>query len=183
MNGITPRERLIIIIGIGVALLIGVPGLLDAPTPQGTSLSRIKQDRRTVQQQLARVREENEALTTAIEARMSRGTPRQLIQRMVQSSQTAARMAGLRIVDLKPVSDDSSAGIQRVSLQLSLSASFPDTVRFLYELERAGRLSTSGFEVDDLQMTATNPRSDTLDLELRLIGFVKPEDQEDGTGS
>lgn len=183
MNGLSPRERMIIIVGIGVALLIGVPGLLDAPTPKGASLARLKQDRRAVQQQLARTRRDNEALESAIEQRISQGTSRQLIQRMVQSSQSAARMAGLRIVDLKPITDDGFSGLQRVSLQLSLSASFPDTVRFLYELERAGRLSSAGFRVDDLQMTATNARSDALDLELRLIGFVKPEEQEHGTGS
>lgn len=183
MNGLSPRERMLIILGIGVALLIGVPGLLDDPTPKGASLTRLKQDRRAMQQQLARVRLENEALTEAIERRISKATPRQLIQRMVQSSQTAAKMAGLRIEDLKPITDDGFAGLQRITLEMSLSASFADTVRFLYELERAGRLSTAGFQVDDLQMTATDPRSDTLDLELRLIGFVKPEEQEDGTGS
>lgn len=183
MNGITSRERMLIIIGVGVSLLIGVPALLGDPASSGSSLSSLKQKRRESQAQIARLRRENEELAEAIERRISKGTPRQLVQRMVQSSQTAAKMAGLRIEDLKPVTDDGFAGLQRVSLQMSLNASFADAVRFLYELERAGRLSTAGFQVDDLQMVAADPHSDTLDLELRLIGFVKPEEQEDGTGS
>lgn len=183
MSTLTPRERTLIGAGIVVALAIGVPGLLSPSAPAGRTLASAKQERREVQAELGRVRREIEALQAGVEGRISTGDSQALVGRMVQASEGAARAAGLRVTDLKPAAPEKVSGLQRVAVQMTLTASFAQSVRFLYELERSGRASTERFQVDDLQMAATDPRKDLLALELRVVGFVKVEETEDGSGT
>ncbi len=183
MSTLTPRERTLIGAGILIALAIGVPGLMSPTATGGRSLAAVKQERREVQTELGRVRREIELLEAGIDGRLSAGDSQALIGRMVEASEDAARSAGLRVTDLKPTAPESVSGLQRVAVQLTLSATFAQAVRFLYELECSGHSPTGSFQVDDLQMVATDPRKDLLALELRVVGFVKGEDEEDGSGT
>ena len=176
MKTLSRRERTLVAGALGVLVLVGVAGMLFPAGPVG-STRRVSDERREhaeVLAELAQVRAEIEQLNGRIERRISPGSARQMVQEMIQASQAAAKTAGLRMNDLKPVPAENAGGVQRVPMQVSASAQFPQAVRFLYELERGGQR----YHVDQLRITAVDPQSDRLEIDLRLVAYVKGEGEE-----
>ena len=176
MKTLSKRERTLVGGALGVLVAVGIASVLF-PAGPATKTRRVADERREHAQVLAelgQVRAEIEALHGRIERRVSPGTARQMVQEMIQSSQAAAKTAGLRMNDLKPVPAEDAGGVQRVPMQVSASAQFPQAVRFLYELERGNRQ----YHVDQLRITAIDPQSDRLEIELRMVAYVKGEGEE-----
>lgn len=178
MNGISKRERNALLLA-AAALAIGGPMFLmdqqAAGGGKGKSLAAVKTEQREVQARLARAREELEDLQGRVEPRLSPGTPPELVPRMIAAAQKAARASGMRLTDLRPMMPEEVSGLSRVPVYLTASARFPNAVRFLYELERQnGRL-----EVDQLRLLAAQQEGDQIELELRIVGFVRSEKKED----
>jgi type II secretory pathway component PulM len=182
VRGLSDRERRLILGAVAVALLVGVPGLLlDNPSPGGRkplSLAQETKKRDEVRAELARTRREIEEMETLRDARLYSGTPRELVARMVRAAQEAANRSELRVKDLKPLPVENAAGLQRVPVRVSLTAPFAPAARFLYELERDG----GRYRVDQVQMTATDLESDRLEVELRMVGYVKGEEEGNDAG-
>jgi len=180
MKTMSRRERLMVMAAVGVALVIGVPALLDTPSGKGPrSLAAERRKHQEVQGELARVRAEIEALEGAVQARALPGTVRQVVPEIVQAAQKAAKTAGVQLSDVKPISPENISGLQRVPVQMNVSARFPQAARFLYELQRGN----NRYRVDQFRMLATDPQTDRLDLELRLVGYVKEVEDEDVPGT
>jgi Tfp pilus assembly protein PilO len=174
MRGVSRRERIALAVAAAVALVVGVPGILLPPSSGGKARSAAeeRQKHSRIQTERAQVRAEITGLETQIQARMAAGAPQELVSGMVQATQAAARAAGLQLNDLKPLPAEKVAGIQRVPVQVSLSTRFPQMVRFLYELQNAG----SRYQIDQLQLISTDPQSDQLQVELRLVSYVREEE-------
>jgi Tfp pilus assembly protein PilO len=164
---VSKREQIALLLAGSVVLFVGIPGLLFPPKGG----ARRGAEPKDVRGELAQVRAENERLRTEIDRRVPKQQARQVVPRMVQAAQAAAKTAGVRLGDVKPLPPEDTAGLRRVPVELRLATNYPEAVRFLYELERSGR----GYHVDRFRMTATNPQSDQLSLELRLVGYVKQE--------
>jgi Tfp pilus assembly protein PilO len=166
-----------VLVGLCVAVVVAVITFLPNP-PTGTrSLTEERKSGRAVAAELARAREEVAELEEAIEKRIVTGTPRRLVREMVQSSQAAAKTAGLQIDDLKPLELRSTPGFRRVPVQISLSAPFPKVARFLYELQR----HQDRYHVDQLRMSTANNQTDRLDIELQLVAFVQGDESDAGS--
>jgi len=175
MRPLTQRERTLVGAAAGVALLVGLPALLLPPggARKTGSLREESRKREQVSAELQRVRAEIDQMERDVASRLYPGTARDLSARMIQACQGAAATAGLRLSDLKPLPVERAAGLRRVPVRISLSSRFPQAVRFLYEVQRGG----SRYRVDQLQLTATDPHSDQLQIELRLVGYVRGEEE------
>ena len=176
MKPLSRRERILMGLMALVVLVIGLPAFFGGPPgARGPSLAQERRKRRDLEARLARARAEVDTLRGDIDGSLSDSTPRQLVQGMVGAAQAAARTAGVRLEDLKPMPLEKTGTLQAVPLRVSLSARFPQAVRFIYELER--RTGRAG--VDQLRMDATSPQNDHLKIELRLVGYVKGEQEGD----
>lgn len=172
--GLSPRERIVILVGLGAALLIAVPTLLTAPASgKGGSLASEQRRLDAVTAKVAQASEELARLRKNVDARVSAASPRQLVQEMVQSAQAAARVAKLRIADVKPLHPEASAGIQSVPVELTLTSAFPSAVRFLYELQR----NAKQFRVERLRLVNGDARKDRLDMDVRIVAYVRSAEE------
>ncbi|MFN3651211.1 MAG: GspMb/PilO family protein [Armatimonadota bacterium] len=173
MSTLSKRERTLVALMVGVALVVGVPGLLlTGGREPGPSLEAERERHAGIRTELAEVREEVASLKSRMGGRIVPGTPRLLVPRMVQAVHRAARAAGIRVDDLKPVPDQRESELKRVAVQVTASAPFPRAVRFLYELDR----QSSRYGVEQLSMDAANREADELQLELRLVAYVRSEE-------
>jgi Tfp pilus assembly protein PilO len=180
VSAISRREQIMLLACLAV-VGIGGPLLFLAPGEGGTART-YKTERRkheAVAAQLVQARAESNELRAAIDARVSPQTARQLMPRMVQAAQAAAKAAGVPLTDLKPMPAEAISGLERVPLQMTASTRFPQAARFLYEIQR----QSDQYHVDQLRMTATDPQSDRLDIELRLVAYVRPEEEPHAAGS
>lgn len=181
MNRMSRREQ-IAVVGALAAAVIGLPALLISTGPaRGAGSLKVQQERlQAVRRSLADVRAEANALEPQLVKRLFPGSSRVLVTRMVAAAQRASRAAGLRLDDLKPLPIERRAGLERVPVQISGNMRFPQAARLLYELQAQDDL----FTVDQLRMTATKTRSDELAVELRMVGYTRPnEGEEDGNGT
>jgi Tfp pilus assembly protein PilO len=174
MKPLSRRERILMGLMAVVVLVIGAPAFLG-PSGQAkrSSLADERRKRRELEAQLSQARAEVESLRAQIDRGLSAGTPRQLVQGMVEAAQAAARTAGVGLDDMKPLPLEKNGALQGVPVQVSLSARFPQAVRFVYELERRnGRC-----RVDQFRVVATSPQNDNLEIDLRMVGYVKGEEE------
>ena len=179
MKGLSKRERLLIGLALVVAVIVTMVLLPPGGAAGGTrSLAAERRKARDAGAELARVRAEVADLEQRVESRLVEGTPDRLARQMIQVSQGAAKTAGLTIDDLKPAPVEKEAGVERVPVQISLSAPFSRVVRFLYELQR----EQDRFQVDQLQMSTAGAQADRLDIQLRLVSYVRGKEDGDGKG-
>jgi Tfp pilus assembly protein PilO len=180
MKALSKREQLLIGAAVVVAVAVGVPGLLSGPASgAGGPLPEAERKHNAVMADLVRTRGEMNGMQDQIDRHVSTGTPRDLVERMLGEAQAAAKTAGLTLTDLKPDQPESIAGLRRVPVQITLSAAFPRVVRFLYELEQ----KNPRVRVDSLRIVSGDTRSERLDLELRLVSYVKGEEGAHAAGS
>lgn len=177
MKTLSPRERLLVLVGLCVAVVVIGIALFPNRPAGARSLAEEKRRAREIAAELSRTREEVANLEASIDERMVAGTPRQLVREMIQTAQAAAKTAGLEIEDLKPVELQNTPGFRRVPVQISFSAPFPKAARFLYELQR----KRDRYHVDQLRMSTANAQTDRLDLELQLVSFVKGDEEDAGS--
>jgi hypothetical protein len=169
MKQLSSRERLLVLVAVLVAAFILIDGLRS---PSGNrALTTARGRKADSERELARVKAEIAGLQTQIAGRLADGTQQALVQQMVLAAQGAARSAKVRLDDVKPSEADDLAGVRRVPVQIRLSARFPEAARFLYELERR----PDGYQVDQVRLIATDPQSDQLDVELRMVAYVTGE--------
>jgi Tfp pilus assembly protein PilO len=176
MKGLSKRERLLIALAMVVAVVVTVMLLPPGAAGKGRSLAAERRKARQAEAELARVRSEVADLEARVDSRLVEGTPERLARQMIQASQTAAKTAGLTIDDLKPAPVEKEAGVERVPVQISVSAPFSRVVRFLYELQR----ERERFQVDQLQMSTAGAQADRLDIQLRLVTYVRGKEDGDG---
>ena len=177
MKTLSLRERILILVGLCVAVAVAWAVWMPNQPAGARSLAVEQRDARKVSAELASVQEEVAGLESEIQKRMIDGAPRKLVKEMVQTSQAAAKTAGLQIDDLKPLDLQNTPGFRRVPLQISLSAPFAKVARFLYELQ----LHKERYHVDQLRMSTANAQTDRLDIELQLVAFVKGEENDAGS--
>jgi Tfp pilus assembly protein PilO len=177
MRSVSKRERTLIAVCAGVALFIGLPALLAPPPKSGKvgTLADEKKKHHEVLDQIADARAEIETLEKKIQGRISAEPPAKLVGRMVHAAQLAAKKSGLKVDDLKPLPAESASGLKRVPLEITATGRFPQAARFVFELEQAA----GKCRIDQLQMSATDPRTNALALEIRMVGYVKPQEGED----
>lgn len=168
MNTLSKRERLLVAVALGVALLVVVTALTASSGKGGQELAAARRAQADLQRDLDAVKGELNRLQRDVDQRLVRGSKTQLVREMVQSAQGAARAAGLRLTDIKPDEPEVVAGLRRVPVRVSVSTRFPEAARFLFELEQ----ETERFRVEQVRLVATDPQSDRLDLELRLVAFT-----------
>ena len=181
MNRLSRREQFALAVALA-AVMIGVPAFLLGTDPaRSTGSLKVERERlQAVRRSAAEVRAEADALEPHVARRLFPGTSRLLVTRMVGAAQRASKAAGLRLGDLKPLPVEKRAGLERVPIQVSGNMRFAQAARFLYELQAQGDL----FTVDQLRMTATKTRGDELAVELRMVGYTKPDEgEEDGNGT
>jgi type II secretory pathway component PulM len=177
---VTKRERALL--GVMGVVLAGVGiyvSLWPGAGAVGTSLAEQQKKRRGVEAELARVRGEVADLEARVEKKLATGSDRELAREMIQASQEAAKTAGLRLSDLKPIRPEQVAGLRRVPVEITVSTPFPKAVRFLYELQKRD----DRFHVETLRMGSGDAHADRLDLELRVVGYVKVEEDEHASRS
>jgi len=173
MKTLSKREQLLMTVAVVVAILVVVTGL-SSPAGEGTrSLARARSDQDAVKRDLDKLKTEIAGLEAQVTGRLIPGSRATLVRDMVQSAQSAARASGLRLADVKPDEPEILAGVQRVPVNLTVSTRFPEAARFLYELER----TSSDYHVEQVRLVATDPHSDRLDLELRLVAFMAEEEK------
>ncbi|MCC2669215.1 MAG: hypothetical protein K0Q72_1686 [Armatimonadetes bacterium] len=170
MKQLSNRERILVGVALLVAAFIVVDGL-RSPTGGSRALTAARKKQQQSQQELERVKTEIADLQRQIDGRLAGGTQQALVQEMVLAAQSAARSAHVQLDDVKPSDADNLAGVSRVPVQIRLSARFPEAARFLYELERG----PDGYHVDQVRLNATDPQSDQLDVELRMVAYVAGE--------
>jgi Tfp pilus assembly protein PilO len=176
MKTMSRRERNLVLAAVAVALIIGVPGLLFPPSSargKVRSLAAEQRARTQVTAEMGRAQAEVERLEMAVNARAFEGTERELVRRLVQAAQAAAKKASVRLDDLKPLPTENVSGLECVPVQVRLSSRFAEAARFLYEVQQQNPRCS----VDQFRMVATDPRSDRLEIELRVVGYVKPDEE------
>jgi len=171
---VSRRERIAVAAAVGVALLVGVPGLLlDTGAAKARSLSAEKAKRRDVQAKLASTRTELEQLEGEVGKQVLPGSERDVVPRIVLAAQAAAKTAGLRLTDIKPLPAEDVSGLKRVPVQISASAQFGQGARFLYELEEHNRR----YRVDQLRVIRAASSKGDLQIELRVVAFVNGDQE------
>lgn len=173
MKTLTQRERFLVTTAAGIALLLCLLAILSPVGEGARALKQSRQSHAAVQRDLEAVKAETAELQRRVEGRLASGARSRLVREMVQSAQTAARAAGLRLADVKPDEPEVIAGLQRIPVRLTVSTRFPEAARFLYELDRV----SNGCHVEQVRLLASDPRSDRLDLELRLVAFLPEEEK------
>lgn len=179
MRPLSTRERLVLGLAAAIALATGLHAAVSrAGSPEAARLARLRREERGIAAELATLRSENAELRTEVERRLARGTGREAVQRMITTVQGAARSAGLRIDDLKPLPPERASGVERLPVQVTVSTGFHEAARFLYELGR-----NPNHRVDQLRITAADRATDHLQLEIRLVACVRAAEDGDEGGS
>lgn len=171
MKLLSARERLLILVALGIAVFILLDALTSGGTPGSKALAEARRKQSDTQRSLAAVQREIDDLQGQIGRRISTAAPQAVVQEMVVSAQASAGAAGLKLDDVKPSDPDEVSGVRRVPVHVRLTARFPEAARFLYELERR----STQYQVSQVQMVAKDPQSDRLDLEVRLVAYVMGE--------
>ena len=178
MKQLSSRERVLMVAALAIAAFIVVDGLRSPGGDKALAAARGR--KQASERELTRVKTDITRLQEQIAGRLAHGGQQELVQKMVVAAQGAARSAKVRLDDVKPSESDDLAGVRRVPVQIRLSARFPEAARFLYELERR----PDGFQVDQVRLIATDPQSDQLDVELRMVANVVGEkEKRDATKS
>lgn len=184
MTRLSRRERTLIGLGLGTALLIGaylflVEPLLDrAREAEGRTAAReaALERRRILIAQEPRIAEELRSVTARLEsesARLLRGATAPLaaseLQRIVKDVASGSNME-VRSERVLPATD--REGLQEVPIEIIIAGSIRDTMTALYRLERADRLLI----IKDLKIRVVavgQPRE--LMTTLTVAGYVMPD--------
>lgn len=184
MTRLSRRERTLIGLGLGTALLVGaylflVEPLLDrAREGEGRTAAReaALERRRILIAQEPRIAEELRSVTARLEsesARLLRGPTAPLaaseLQRIVKDVASGSNME-VRSERVLPATD--REGLQEVPIEIIIAGSIRDTMTALYRLERADRLLI----IKDLKIRVVavgQPRE--LMTTLTVAGYVMPD--------
>lgn len=184
MTRLSRRERTLIGLGLGTALLVGaylflVEPLLDrAREGEGRTAAReaALERRRILIAQEPRIAEELRSVTARLEsesARLLRGPTAPLaaseLQKIVKDVASGSNME-VRSERVLPATD--REGLQEVPIEIIIAGSIRDTMTALYRLERADRLLI----IKDLKIRVVavgQPRE--LMTTLTVAGYVMPD--------
>lgn len=180
------RERLLLILGIPLVLVVLAWNFLSPPTTQATQnglLSKEDADKKltAAQHENITMHAEQDKMDPDIE-KMSYHIPaEQLVPRLIRNLQTLADKSGVHLREIKPIRGKklkSNAGV-RVPVEVRFKAAFqPDAMRFLYHVEE----SDSRMVVDKINITSADPRFKTVEISATITVFTTSLDGFGGEG-
>lgn len=165
------REKIIVGAAVLVAVLFGVPVAMDAMNSGAnldTTLARMETNRRTKEQEAARLDAKVKVLRPQVEALAWNVPPDQLRQQMVQRVTAFAQQAQVGVTTTRPLKPRSLDVMTEVSIEMHVSATLPQLVRFLYPLQQPGSKMT----VDRLRIASANAETDLLDVDMTVSGYT-----------
>lgn len=170
------RERLLLIVGIPLVLIVLAWNFLSPPpgqTVQGGSLSTEEAVKKLAeaQQNNVKMHTDQDKMDPAIEKMSYQIPAEQLMPRLIRNLQTLADKSGVHLREIKPIRAKklkSGAGV-RVPVEVRFKATFqPDAVRFLYHVEELD----SRMVVDKINITSADPRFKTVEISATITVFT-----------
>lgn len=170
------RERMLLIIGVPLVLIVLAWNFLSPPAGQAApkgqlSTADAEKKTATLQAENKRMLSEQEEMEPKI-AQMSYTIPaEQLVPQTIRNLQSLAARDGVHLREVKPIRGKklkSNAGV-RVPIEVRFNSKLqPDAVRFLYHVEQAD----SRMVVDKINITSADPRFHTVDVSATITVFT-----------
>ncbi len=170
------RERLLLILGVPVVLIVLAWNFLSPPTTQTTQTGLLSTEDAVKKLATAvhdnkQMHAEQDKMDPDIEKMSYQIPAEQLVPQLIRSLQTLADKSGVHLREIKPIRPKklkSNAGV-RVPVEVRFKATFqPDAIRFLYHVEQ----SDSRMVVDKINITSADPRFKTVEISATITVFT-----------
>ncbi|MBW3625477.1 MAG: type II secretion system protein M [Armatimonadetes bacterium] len=175
------REKILIGIAAVVVVALGAPMAVSAfGSSEATerAIARLQTERREKEQAAERYEKLAEDLRPQVHRYAFDLPPEQLRQQIVRKVTNLAQASNVTLVTTRPLKPRPLEVLTEVSVELHLTGSLPQLVRFLHPLQQPG----SRFSVDRLRLSAANAQTDLLDVNLTVSGYtLKVPEQETTT--
>jgi type II secretory pathway component PulM len=173
----SPRERTLIIIAIAVIGVALWMVLAPAESKRAGMLSSAAA-RQQYKEGLARkveLEREVAALRPKVDTSTYKETSEKVIPIVLKSLHEQARLAGIRIREIKPLRPRQSGGVTKVTMTVRFTSEFGKAIPFLYNVEDPkGRLV-----VEKMNVAPSEAKSRDVDVEVQVAlyttgGMTKP---------
>lgn len=169
----SPRERVLIILGaavVAVALWLvltpgetGTQGMLSSAAARQQYTEALKR-----KQQLER---EIADLGPRVDTTTYKETSERVIPIVLKSLHEQARLAGIRLREVKPLRPRQTGGVTKVTLTVRFTTEFGKAIPFLYNVEDP----KAKLVVEKMNVSPSDPKSKEVDIEVQVALFTAPE--------
>lgn len=169
-NSRTPRERLLILLCLGV-LLIAALLLLNPESGSGKKLLKAEEASRQNRKLLAETRQwedENKEWSESLKRSTYDGKPDEVVPQLVVAIQKLAKAEGIHIREIKPLRAKRTAQVTHVPVGVRFTTEFSKTIPFLYRLEDP----KSNLVVDRLNIASPDAVSRQVDVEMEIGAYT-----------
>lgn len=164
------REKILIGIAIVVALAFGLPMVVSAfgsSDATEATLARMHENRKQKERQAEQMLQQTKELRPQVERLAWNLPPEQLRQEIVRKVSNVAQAANVNLVTTRPIKPRPLDVMTEVSVELHITTSQANLVRFLYPLQTQG----SRLSVDRIRIAA-NTGTYLLDVDLTVSGYT-----------
>ncbi len=173
------REKFLIVLCL-LAILIGGPMML---WPQGSGDSKLlpaDSARHKYEDEVHKKRvldDQTAKLQPAYAKLVYNSAPEELLPQVVRLLQDDARASGIHLREIKPLRAKKQTTIFKVPVSVRFTAPFDKSIPFLYRIEDpSGKLV-----VDKFNVTASDPKSRTVDVDVQVSMFTQASGPASGT--
>jgi Tfp pilus assembly protein PilO len=165
------REKILIGLALAVALVFGTPMVMSAfGSSESTeqAVAKLQAQRREKERAAERLGKQTEEVRPQVERMAWNVPPEGLRQEIVRKVSNLAQASNVTLVSTRPLKPRSLDVLTEVTVELHVTATLPNLVRFLFPLQQPG----SRLTVDRLRLAATNTETDLLDVDMNVSGYT-----------
>lgn len=177
----SPRERALVVLGIGV-IAVAVWMVL-APTDRGQrgflSSSAAKQQYTEGLKRRQEFDREAKLLGPKVDTSTYKQTSEKVIPIVLKSLHEQARLAGIHLREVKPLRPRRTGGLTKVTLTVRFTSEFGKAIPFLYSVEDP----KARLVVEKMNVAASDPKSRLVDVEVQVALFAADSPAKDDSGT
>jgi hypothetical protein len=175
---ISPRERMLILLGTGAVLVALVWNFLTPPNAQAASkagslsVAEAQRKQDTALNELKALQKQEEELQPKIAKYAYKRSAEELVPRLIRDLQRMAKQANISLTEIKPQKSRPVAGtsLDKVLLDIRFRAPFqPNVMHFFYLIEAPeGKMVLEKFNI-----VGADPRLKTVEVSAQIAVFTR----------
>ncbi|NLH99788.1 MAG: hypothetical protein GX446_09910 [Chthonomonadales bacterium] len=166
----SPRERGLIVVGVIVIAVAVYLALSPSDTVGGAMLSSAaaKQQYADGLKRKQELEREIAVLRPKVDTATYKDTSEKVIPIVLKSLHEQARLADIRLREVKPLRPRQTGGVTKVTLTVRFTTAFAKAIPFLYNLEDP----KARLVVEKMNVSPSDPKSRDVDVEVQVALFT-----------